>query len=74
MEKRMVTINGVEFNTTAQEQITARLLKELCGAAEEEWVLAQSASGERYRLADEAVLPPDVEQVFIIPAFGEGWE
>jgi hypothetical protein len=74
MEKRMVTINGVEFTTTAEEQITARLLKELWGASEDDRVFAQLANGEPRRLADEAVLPPEVNQVVIVPAFGKGWE
>lgn len=73
-EKRIVTINGVEFNTTAEEQISASLLKALFEADAEDQVLVQSASGECYLLADEAALPLNVEQVFIVPAFAEGWE
>jgi hypothetical protein len=72
--KRMVTSNGVEFTTTVEEQITGSLIRQLCGATQADHVFAKSASGQRYLLADEAALPPDVEQVFITPAFAEGWE
>jgi hypothetical protein len=73
-EKRMVTINGVEFTTTAEVQITGSLIRQLCGAAKEDHVLASSASGTPYPLADEAVLPPDAEHVVIVPAFAKDCE
>ena len=74
MEKRTVIVNGVEFTTTVEEQITGSLIRQLCGAAKEDHVLAASASGTPYPLADEAVLPPDAVHVFIVPASAEDCE
>jgi hypothetical protein len=70
MEKRTVILNGVEFTTTAEEQITGSLIKDLWEAAAEDQVWVKPTNGEPYRLTDEAVLPPDTDQVVIIPAFG----
>ena len=73
-ETRIVIVNGVEFTTTVAEQITGSIIRQLCGAAQADHVFAQSASGTPYPLADEALLPPDADHVFIVPASAEDCE
>ncbi len=68
--KRIVIINGIAFSTTTEEHITARLLKELWGAKEDDQVVVLPLSGEPYQITDEAVLPLDVNLVSIVPASG----
>ncbi len=68
--KRIVIVNGIAFSTTTEEHITARLLKELWGAQEDDQVVVLPLSSEPYQIADETVLLHDVNRVRIVPAFG----